>query len=166
MPDDHANASLKLKQILAAQKSLLSSHKKSGSSVSLENPGLNILQNKEDDDGGDSGNLGGVIIEKRLFTELFSLIRAGEAEFGIVPPFDPMAYLADAANNQTQFGDKAGQALKNHPILSQLSKFAGVSPKDALPADNPEAQRSYELQLNLRLGLSNSPASTPKLAKT
>ena len=99
---------------------------------------------KEEGDGGEAGGAkGGSEIQMRMFVETFSLIRAGEKGFGPTNEFDPTAYLA---KDKPQFreGLDAANRLKNHPILSKLSKFDGDTPKMSMdPKQNPDAQQPY-----------------------
>lgn len=124
----------------------------------------------DDDQGGETGSTtggqGGIIVEKRLFVEAFGLIRSGEKEFGIAHDFDQLAYLAKENPNPLagELGQKAGNGLKNHPILSQLSKFDGDSPNMSLdPTQNSDAQDRYENKLQLQNQPTNRPSAAPTL---
>ncbi len=113
----------------------------------------------ESSDGGDDGTgsiggQGGVEIEKRLFVEVFSLLRQGEKEFGPTNEFDPIKYLnKDTRSLKGELGQSAG--LKQHPTLGNLSKFDGDTPDMSIPDRHPEAQESYQHRLTLQMSKQN-----------
>ena len=132
---------------------------------------VNVTADEDEDEegGGEEGGStgeGGVTVEKRLFVEAFGLIRNGEKQFGIAHEFDQLAYLAKENRNllNGELGQNAGNGLKNHPILSHLSKFDGDTPDMSMnPETNPDAQQRYENQLQLLNQPNNRPSSAPTL---
>lgn len=128
-----------------------------------------VTRDTDDDEGGSTtGGQGGVTVEKRLFVEMFGLIRAEEKQFGIAHEFDQLAYLAKANPNPLsgELGQRQGNGLKSHPILSHLSKFDGDTPNMSMdPTQNTDAQERYEnkLQLQLQNQPNNRPSAVPTL---
>lgn len=134
---------------------------------------IKALASEDEEDGGDDGassatggGATGIIIEKKLFAEVFGLQRASEKQFGPVGDFDPLAYAAEAviAAEQGKAAERQQKSsLKSHPILGNLSKFDGDDRKMSMnPEVNDKAQERNEQRNELRLGLKNSPSSTPK----
>jgi len=76
---------------------------------------------------------------------LAKLIREGEAKFGIVPFTEEKKEFS---------GDKPGKGPARHPLLSKSQRFDGVDPKlNALPTENSEAKREFDLRLQHQLQL-------------
>jgi hypothetical protein len=115
-----------------------------------------------DDEGGTTGGSNGggsVEVEKRLFAEVFGLVRNDEKKFGPVAEFDSAAYVAKAQQELAQgkgnqLNNDQGGRLKAHPILAKLAKFDGDTPNMNMnPQQNEQAQLRYQERLELRMGL-------------
>ena len=136
---------------------------------------IKALASTEEESDGDEGassatggGATGIIIEKKLFAEVFGLQRASEKQFGPVGDFDAMAYAAEAIAIEAQGKAAAAErnqksSLKSHPILGNLSKFDGDDRKMSMnPVVNEKAQERNEQRNELRMGSKNSPGSAPK----
>jgi hypothetical protein len=135
--------------------------------LAVNHPARENPSAEEGEGGGSSGGQGGTVIEKRLFAETFGLIRNGEKEFGVAHEFDQLAYLAksEPGNLKGELGQQheSGSRLKQHPILSKLSKFDGDTPNMSMdPTQNSEAQERYEHKLKLAMAMQNRPQIAPK----
>lgn len=128
-----------------------------------------INENDPDDEDGEKGGggttgEGGVVVEMHLFVETFGLIRQGEKQFGPTNEFDALAYIAKSQPNlKGELGYEKGNGLKQHPILSKLSKFDGDTPKMSIdPTKNEAAQNRLENRLQLQMAMKNRPQMTMK----
>lgn len=117
-----------------------------------------------EESGGSTTGQGGAVVEMHLFVETFGLIRNGEKQFGPTNDFDALAYLAKSQPNlKGELGHEKGNGLKQHPILSKLSKFDGDTPNMSIdPTKNEAAQNRLENRLQLQMAMKNRAQMTMK----